>query len=424
MRIRGDRKPGGKTWRLPLGRRSAALTASLLAAAVVAAPASDPAGVSGARRYDGLTLDEWRERVKNLDPAVPESAKAVPGLIAIVRDRDAGFLSRQLAAAALGRLGPASPEGVPVLVEILGEPASVEGSPRVWAAKGLSLYGPAARAAAGALLSILQDDSLPLLDRSVALEALAQIGPSHPVVLPALVALLDPPKPLPASAPADDRRRLTDAESLRELAVESFLVLGANGDAGVPALTRVAQEPKETLRLKAVIALGGMGGRGAIAVPTLAERMLFDDSAIVRDAASDALGRIGVESVPILVQLLDDSEPASRARAASALARIGAPARPAAAALRARLADDSPSVRLNSAEAYWKATGDARPILPTLVAGMADEDRQVRIRAYRLLIALRARARPAVPHLRALAEDERAAVRSAAAKAIERIGTE
>ena len=51
------------------------------------------------------TLDQWRSRMKELDPNSPASAAAVPGLLEIVSDVDAPWFTRRQAALTLGRMG-------------------------------------------------------------------------------------------------------------------------------------------------------------------------------------------------------------------------------------------------------------------------------------------------------------------------------
>lgn len=369
---------------------------------------------SAQKTYDGLTLPEWRARIKSLDLKDPASAAAVPGLIAIVKDRTAVWFSRRQAAETLGRLGPLAPEGVAVILDAMEEPSRDETPPRLWGLKALALYGPTARSAAPRLLTIVRDTNRPLLERQSALEAVAQIGPVHPEVLPTVIALLQ-------SSQGKRADRSPDAEALRELAVETFTLLGPRGAPAIPALVRLANDPSDVLRMKVAQALGAMGGRGEIAIPTLVERLLFDASPLVRDAAAEALAGIGVEAVPTLVQLLDDEDAEVRKRCVKALGTIGRGARPAGPALASHLEDESAEVRMAAAEAIWQVSRDSSLAAPAAARALADEDRTIRLRAFRLLGRMGPHAAPAAQQLRQLQSDERAQVRQAAERTLERI---
>jgi len=50
-------------------------------------PQADAVPAETARKYDGLTLDEWKQRIKTLGPGVPGAESAIPGLRAIAEDR-------------------------------------------------------------------------------------------------------------------------------------------------------------------------------------------------------------------------------------------------------------------------------------------------------------------------------------------------
>lgn len=397
---------------------SAGFAFVLALAGTIVANDFDPTSAE-AKRYDGLTLAEWRARIKSIDYEDAASAAAVPGLLAIVEDTDAPWVSRRQAAETLGRLRTPAASAVPVLLRIVDEESETHVSSRSWTLKALALFGPVAKDAAPRLAKLVLDPSEPLADRQQALEALAQIGTEHAATLPTILELLRAPDRMKSEG--DDRPAVEDALALRELAVETFTLLGPRGAPAIPALLRLSREPSDILRMKTAQALGAMGGRGEIAVPTLAEMLLFDDSPLVRDAAGEALSKIGGEAVPALIQLLNDSEEGVRSRSAEALGRMGTAARPALEALTDRLGDDSALVRIAVAEAIWKASSEALRVVPAIVRGLTEEDRQLRIRAFRLLMSMGRRAAPAIEPLKALATDERGYVRDVARKALERL---
>ena len=100
-------------------------------AALAAAPAE---GV-----YAGRSLDEWRELIGRIDLQDPESRKFVPGLIELIDDKTAPWITRRQAALTLGRLGPLAAEAVPHVVNHLDDVSDdPETSPRRWA----QFFGP------------------------------------------------------------------------------------------------------------------------------------------------------------------------------------------------------------------------------------------------------------------------------------------
>jgi HEAT repeat protein len=398
------------------------LALPLVAALILGA--DDPGEAASSARqeatYDGVTLAEWRVRIKSLDLKDPASAEAVPGLIAIVSDRKAAWVSRRQAAETLGRLGSLAPQGVAVLLTTLEENSSDEIPPRIWSLKALSLYGPVARNAAPQLLKILRDTGSPLVERQLSLEALAQIGPAQPLVLPALMALLQSPEASASEAVTPDETT-RDERELRELAVETFTLLGPHGAPAIPALVRLAHDSSDVLRMKVAQALGAMGGRAEIAIPTLVELLVLDDVDFVQDAAAVALAKVGSDAVPTLVRLLEVDDASVRWRAAEALGQTGRSGRAAVDAVSLRLKDDSSEVRVRATETLWKLTRDGSQAAPSAARLLGDDDRQIRLRAFRLLAAMGARASPALPQLELLQNDERGQVREAARRLKDRL---
>ena len=143
--------------------------------------------------YDGLTLVEWRDRIKQIRFDTPSAADAVPGLIEIARDRDVPWYTRRQAALTLGRIGEPAQQAVPVLVELLEESVDDSGaSTQLWSIKALALFGPVAREATAAFIELLESETQPHLARLSTLEALGRIGPAHPQTLPAVRIHPDP----------------------------------------------------------------------------------------------------------------------------------------------------------------------------------------------------------------------------------------
>jgi HEAT repeat protein len=377
------------------------------------ASASEP---QSARRYDGRTLEEWRQAIKDLSPDNPASRAAVPGLIAILKDQDAPWFTRRQMANTLGRFGKNAPEAVPVLIKILDEPNTDEHTPRIWASKSLALFGPEAREAAPRLVAILKNAELPIAEREVALEALGQIGGAHPRAIPAVVETLNLPQR------ADSPKAQEERNTLRELAAESLTIVGKDAAIAVPVLLRSINDPREAMRRKTIAALGRIGPASQSAIPTLIESLAFDESPAVRDAAETALAGIGTVALPALMHLLEDQETELRLRAARGLGQMKTTGQPAAAKLRELLKDEEPEVRFTAARSLWQITLRAEFSLPVFVETLKSPDRQLRMQAFRALTTeLGPAAAPAREALTQLLEHPEPSVRQAAQKALERI---
>ena len=356
--------------------------------------------------YDGLTLAQWRQRIKDLDPNDPGSTAAVRGLIEIVSAVDAPWHSRRQAALTLGRIGSPAKEAIPLLINLLDEKGKSENMTPLWAAAALALFGPEAASAAPQLVRQLHDKSRRAADRIAALDALSRIGTAHPRVVPALIRTLS---------------LSTENDDLRGLAAEALAFIGPGGSAAIPALMRAAHAKHELLRHKSVTALAAMGTLADVAVPMLADLLVFDESAAVRDQAAVALAQIGSTSVPLLTHLLVDEDADVRWRAAMSLGQIRPPAVSAEGPLKKALRDEVAVVRICAIESLWAINNNADQIMPTLLGELTNEDRQIRIRAYRLLISLGDNARPAIGPLKTLLSDKRPFVRQLARKALDNL---
>jgi HEAT repeat protein len=177
--------------------------------------------------------------------------------------------------------------------------------------------------------------------------------------VPVLVAILD------AGPPPDTRDHV-------------FRALGEMGPVARSALDLVTAaavaDPERRVRSRAVLALGAIGGDGAVAV--LEARLRDEESEIVRGDAALALGQAtaGTDAaVGVLVEALGDREVS--AKAAMGLGAIGAPALPA---VLDALRHERPEMRVAATEALRYVPDPPESVVQRLVDAFADPDENVR----------------------------------------------
>lgn len=363
--------------------------------------------------YDGRTLEEWRERIGELDFDDPLVEGDVPGLLAIVEDEQAPWFSRRQAAITLGRIGEPAREAVPLLIGLLDEAgADPEESTQLWAIKALARFGPVAEEAAPTLVAILEDEARDDLPRLASIEGLGRIGPQHPDVLPALIRTIQQ-----ALRAGDDPVHSPELDR-GIAAVEMLELFGGNGAAAAPVLIQTTRAESVLLRRAAANTLGMIGEAADPAIPALVDLLLFDESAEVRDLAARALGRIGSAAEPGLVQLLSDADVEVRVRAARAFAEFTAVSSDGLEALRTAVEMDEERVSVAALAGIWQGTADAGQVIPGALQHLTSSDREIRMRAVELLESLGPDAEPARSRLEKLAQDERGDVRQAARRVL------
>jgi HEAT repeat protein len=361
-------------------------------------------------RYDGRTLTEWRERIQRLDYKSADIADEVPGLLAIAQDAHAPWFSRRQAALTLGRIGVPAKSAIPAIVELLNEQtADPEQSTQLWAIKTLALYGPVAEESAPALVALLEDSTQPPLPRLASIEALGRIGPARSEVMPAVVRALD--AGLAPSADPDTLERGVAAAEILEL-------FRSHAGSVTPSLIRATTSESVLFRRAAANTLGLIGPAADPAIPALADLVLFDDVAEVRDLAARALGRIGPDAEPVLVQLLEDTDPEVRLRAATACRELRSASPAIIAALQIAAEDRDAMIRVISLDSLWSVSRDKVFVAPRALAELTSDDREIRMRAVQILERLGPDLHDSLPQLRSLAADERAYVAQAARRVL------
>jgi HEAT repeat protein len=176
----------------------------------------------------------------------------------------------------------------------------------------------------------------------------------------------------------------------------------------VPSLFSLLQDTDGNIRLRAVTALGELGGEVRRVLPALhaalREVALNDGDDGVRAEAVRALLRAGPEpatQVGALVDSLDSGVDVVRFHTAIALGDLGPAGRPAVPGLiRAALWDEDPAVRVEAAMALWKIDRKGPLVIPALVGALDDSNELICWIAAEYLGQMGPAAREAVPALR------------------------
>jgi HEAT repeat protein len=209
------------------------------------------------------------------------------------------------------------------------------------------------------------------------------------------------------------------------------VVLGRIGPEGerqaVDLLIGMVRGDDESLRTRAIAALGSLGPRAPAAIPTLLA--LAERRAPARPGETDfhaelrlvtALERVCTGADPRLVaglnRMLKSSERAKRMGAAQTFSHLKPPAPAAVPMLIEALNDETQSVRCDAAVALGRYEEPQRgAALPALLDALQDKDEWVRCMAAKSLARYRAGAQQAVPTLAQILGSERPALRGHAA---------
>lgn len=364
-------------------------------------------------RYQGWTLDQWRDRIKSLDPQSPEAAAAVSGLLEIALDPAAPWFTRRQAALTLGRIGPSAAAAVPQLEQLIQGPATDDTAPALWAMKALALFGPVAAPATPAISQLaLSPGTEPHL-QLLSIEALCRIGLAHPQTLPTVIALLQQDQPLLSPA-----RMRSGVELDRVVAaIQCLELFGSGGADAVPVLLRYSEDREERVRRAVAVTLGAFGPRGNDAAQRLAEIVVTDQSLDVRDVAAISLGQVGVTEW--LGRLIRHPDAATRERACVGLGYSSPSDNTAQELLAEAERDQSSTVRMAAIEALQRLTKDSRRTAPAAARELASEERSVRLRAIRFLTQLGPKAAPAREQLEQLTHHTDSQVSRSATRLLE-----
>ncbi len=318
--------------------------------------------------YDGLTLAEWRIRLKNLGPGAPQAELAIPGLLEIATDPSVPPAMRRQATIMLGRLGKTSLSVLPEIIEMLKQSDEELARPAAWAAKAISLWGPLAKEATPKLVATLEQKDSHLETKLSCLEALAQIGGNHADVIPALIRQLTSDSP-----DLSPQQRL----ELQMGAIDALALIGQNASSAVPILITFTDRENDLLRHKVVLALGAIGPAASPAATTLAEIVIFDDAEEVRREAALSLANLGPEGQELLVNLTSDEEPIVREFSITALGKSLPRTKSVKQALLKALDDGEERVQLEAVKVLIETPEENREeILRTVEALFLTADRR------------------------------------------------
>jgi HEAT repeat protein/predicted DNA-binding WGR domain protein len=363
-----------KFWNIELNRRSFTVRFGKAGTSGQAQVKEFPNESAALKAHDKLVAEKLAKGNRETTPVAPASAAKTTK-----RTRAAAPATGKKAK---GRSRAGGVADVPALIDALGDEDS---SARVLAAVALARIGPAAAAAAPALVMALQHpEAFP--EREYVERALGQIGPA---AVPALVAALQ------------DKSKFYPSRL-----VGAFVAIGAGAVDAVPALLAALRD--EDTQCYAVQALIGIGPG---TVPALVAA-LTDKNLSVRTAAADVLGCINppaAVAAPALVAALRDKDSSVRAAAARALGKPAAV--DAVPGLVEALGDEGalPDYPRTVSAAALQALQEVGPVaVPALIAAVQDKSNKGRRNAITALSMIGPAAAEAVvwesPHFQDLRE--------------------
>ncbi|MDB6123549.1 MAG: repeat-containing protein [Pedosphaera sp.] len=196
--------------------------------------------------------------------------------------------------------------------------------------------------------------------------------------------------------------------------------LGKIGKESVPILLPDLHNSDPVFRRQIIYALGLVGADAQEAVPALIEQ-LDDPDALVRTTTIDALSKIGAAATPVLVEALHDKNAAKRQSAAKAIATIHLKNGKVSEALIEVLQDSEPAVRRQAAESLGILSPGLPSVVTALIHALQDQNSEVRLEAIRGLGRAGKRAESASPALKESLKDPDESVRAAALAALTKI---
>ncbi len=280
---------------------------------------------------------------------------AVPALVSLLQDREESV--RTAAAEAIALVGPLDQAATDTLAEGLVSPDNVV---RAQTAQALGTIGAAAEEAAPALVEAMADRNDRV--RAQAVEALGKIGePAAAAAVPGLV------------------RALRDQDNwVSAKAAEALGQMGESDDATIAALVRTLGHLNPEVRRNAALALGNLGGNGAVTGTVLAlEEAARDEDGGVRSQAILALGTIGCSTpatVGVVLKGFQDADPLVRAAAVVSVGRWDKPNEAILSGLAPLLEDANDEVKVEAIKVLTKLAGATPAVIDGLCRRLLEDD--------------------------------------------------
>jgi HEAT repeat protein len=347
---------------VPLVRVSAA---AALASVDPANPRALPALIIA---LDSTDLEVLEPAITAIGELGPKAVAAVPKLKTIVGRNDLTHNSQAgdlliSAAEALGAVSPRSGEGISAFLAQLKQGDNFV---KETAIERLGRLGRNAAVAVPALAAIARD--VASIHRYGAVKALSRIDPQHETILPALIGLLNNPRPHPE-----------DFDEEVEI-ITTLGLMGLKALPAVPSLVRVLEDKNPEKRdgggpaERAARALGRIGPAARDAIPALIKAMKTDH--YVRISAARALVSMGPAAKPAvsdLISLLKSQEIQIRPLAAYVLGAIGPDARAAVPALVEVLNDRDTSIAAAAGPALLRIDPTQRAVVEARLAAIQQD---------------------------------------------------
>jgi HEAT repeat protein len=193
--------------------------------------------------------------------------------------------------------------------------------------------------------------------------------------------------------------------------------LGRKAKEAVAALTDALDDGDPQVWWRSASALAKIGADAKPAIPKLVAGLQVGGQRQYRFAY--ALGKIGPEAIPALLETLKSEQPNARAGAAKALGWMGAKVEPAGGPLIQILRDKEAGARELASEALGEIGAG---VVPLLTQALGDHSPEVRSGAALALGRIGPEAKPAVLALSSAVMDKEAAVRASAVAALGSLG--
>lgn len=256
-------------------------------------------------------------------------------------------LSQEEAILVLGQAGPAAQAAAPALISLL---KANRPNVRVRAALALVKVDPQTRVAAPVLVDAWKVAARPLrLQILTSLSSLQELARGDAKdMLPLL---------LQAAGDADPQVRAQALDTIVRL-----------GPAAAPALAKTLAHPDIAMRREAITQLGRIGTISDAVLPDLVAR-LKDEDWDIRFRTAQALWQLkrpSPEVTAIIVEAAEKPEPSVRRTAITTLVLMKPWTREMLPALRAALKDTTGATRVQVAEAVWGLDKQAAAVLPVL----------------------------------------------------------